>query len=274
MNNNIQPAAIANGTGQQASLPALSEPNIFNADPSNIDFFYDEQSGNFLMDFKKPTVPDQSTTTDANVANQTATTQQQAPSEPDKYETRFSTIENAIIRIAQSLDSNSTTQNQQTNQPQEELKLDLQSDDFTTNLVNIINQTIEKKLESTMKPLNQNMSAVNDRILLTDLSLKYGQSFVDLMPAMVEYKKSDPNANWETMYNAMSKIPRGKQDSTTLTTNGSNNTAQPQVDLAQRAQQMATVRDGVSSAVVTDKPQGKLSIAQIVEQSIQELTGR
>jgi hypothetical protein len=273
MNNNIQPAAIANGQGQQASLPALSDQSLFNTDPSNIDFFFDEKSGNFLMDFKKPTVPDQSTTTDANVVNQNTATQQQAPNEPDKYETRFSTIENAIIRIAQSIDSNQG-QVQPVQDTKEELKLDLQSDDFTTNLVNIINQTIEKKLEATMAPINKNMGQVNDRMLLTDLSFKYGQAFTDLLPAMIEYKKSDPNANWETMFNAMNKIPKGKPDSTTLTTNGSNNTAQPQVDLAQRAQQMATVRDGVSSAVVTDKPQGKLSIAQIVEQSIQELTGR
>lgn len=273
MSNNIQPAAIANGTGQQASLPALSDSNLFNANPSDLDFFFNEQSGEFMMDYKKPTVPAQSTTTDANVANQTATTQQQAPSEPDKYETRFSTIENALIRIAQSLDSNQGTV-QQTQDTKEELKLDLQSDDFTTNLVAIINNAIEKKLESTMAPINKNMGVVNDRMLLTDLAFKYGPAFTDLLPAMTEYKKSDPNANWESMYNAMSKIPRGKQDSTTLTANGSTNTAQPQVDLAQRAQQMATVRDGVSPSVVTDKPSGKMSIAQIVEQSIQELTGR
>ena len=269
---NIQPAAIANGTGQQASLPAPSESNLFNANPSDLDFFFNEQSGEFMMDYKKPTVPAQSTTTDAQAANQNAAAQQQAPTEPDKYETRFSTLENAIIRIAQEMESRGT-QNQQTQEPKEELKLDLQSDDFTTNLVNIINQTIEKKLESTMAPINKNMGVVNDRMLLTDLSFKYGQPFVDLMPAMTEYKKSDPNANWEALFTAMNKIPRAK-DSTTLTANGSNNNAQPQVDLAQRAQQMATVRDGVSAAVVTDKPKGKMSIAQIVEQSIQELTGR
>lgn len=271
----VQPASTPNGQTQQPTLQSLSEPSLFNADPSDLDFRFDEASGQFMMDFKaKPqaTQPSDTAVTEPNP-------QQQSPTnEPDKYDARFQTIEQAIIRMAGMFEGMqaSNNQNQQTQQTEnkQQVNLDPQSDDFTANLVNIITQAIERKFEEKMKPINQNMGVVNDRMLLTDLALKYGTAFTDLMPAMTEYKKSDPAANWETLYLAMSKIPRGKQDSTTQTTNGSVQNAQPQVDLAQRAQQLSTVRNGISPSVVSDTPKGKQTIAQIVEQSIQELTGR
>lgn len=269
--NNVQPAATSNGQTQTPSLATPSDSNLFNANPSDIDFFFDEKSGNFMMDFKKPQTVTQPDSTVTEKADQPP--QQQSPSD-DKYEGRFSTIENALIRLAQSLESNGQQQVQPQQTESQNINLDVQSDDFATNLVNIINNAIEKKFEEKLTPINKNMGVVNDRMLLTDLAFKYGNDFTSLLPAMTEYKKSDPNANWEQMFLAMRKVlPTKQNDSTTRTTNGSETNAQPQVDLAQRAQQMATVRNGVAPNVVAETPKGKMSIAQIVEQSIQELTG-
>ncbi len=271
--NQAQPATTG-GQTQTPTLPPPSESNLFNADPAALDFGFDEATGQFRMQFKeqaKETIqPD--TSTKVNDTTQQDSQQQS----PNLYEDRFGRIEAAMINLAGMLEGMRTnapaTQTQQ--QEAQTPELDINSGDFAANLVNIINSAIDKKFgsfEEKLKPMEKNVSDINDRVLLTDLAMKY-PDFVEYLPAMTEYKRSDPKASWESLYNAMKIIPRAKKDSTTQTTNGSNN-GQPQVDLAQRAQQLATVRDSVSASVVTEPRNTKLSVQQAVEKSINELFG-
>ena len=275
-----QPAATPSGQTQTPTL-TLSEPNLFNADPSDLTFDFDENSGQFQMIFKQAQGQEQIKDDTTLQSQQQQTQQQTQPAAPafnkEEYDNRFSTIENALIRIGQHLETMGQSNGQQQTQQTQQTTLDVNSDDFTSNLVNIINQAIEKKLESVVTPINKNMDVVTERMLLTDLAVKHGKEFTDLLPAMTEYKKSDPKADWEKMFLAMSKIPRAngtqQQDSTIRTTNGSNGNGQPQVDLLKKAEQMSTVRDGMSPNVISDTPKGKMTVASALEQSIKELFG-
>jgi len=269
---NVQPAATPNGQTQQPSLQ-LTESTLFNANPSELDFVFNEESGNFMLDFKKPqqtNQPDLTKVTEG--ANQPDPQQQSAP----QYEDRFSRIEGALINLAGVLQgmqgSQTPQQTQQTDQQQP--TLDVQSEDFASNLVNIINQSIEKKFsqfEEKLKPLNSDIAKVNERLTLTDLVTKYGEDFVKKYPAILEYKASDPNVNVEKLYLAMAKVaPKQQMDSTSQATNGSSN-GQPQVDLLKKADQMETVRNGNPNPLVGDKPNAKMSIQQAVEKSLSEL---
>lgn len=271
MNQNVQPASIPNGQTQQPSLQ-LSESTLFNANPSDLDFVFNEESGNFMLDFKKPQQTNQSdTTTKVNESTTQPDPQQQSA---PLYEDRFGRIEGAIINLAglvQGMQSNQPqTQSQQTEQTP---TLDTNSEDFAANLVNIINQSIEKKFsqfEEKLKPLNSDIAKVNERLTLTDLVTKYGEDFVKKYPAILEYKASDPNVNVEKLYLAMAKVAPKQQDSTSQTTNGSSN-GQPQVDLLKKADQMETVRNGNPNPLVGERPNAKMSIHEAVEKSISEL---
>lgn len=262
------------GQTQQPTLPPLSEPSLFTADPGDLDFSFDPASGNFMLDFKKPQESQQPN-------DQVTEPQNPQQKTPDTNEDRFARIEGALINLAgvlQGIQTVQPTQSQQTHQTEQAPQVDLQSDDFATNLVNVINSAIEKKFasfEDKLKPLNTDIARVNERLNITDLVAKYGESFVKLYPILMEYKSGDPNANIEKLYLAMSKVNQNKpQDGTTRTTNGSTNNGQPQVDLVKKAEQMSTVRDGVSNAIVSDAPKGKLTIAQALDQTMKELFGR
>jgi len=274
MNNQVQPAQLG-GQTQQATLPPLSEPSLFTADPGDLDFNFDPASGNFMLDFKKSPESIPSTPIQQESQSQNVNPQSQTPN----HEDRFTRIEGALINLAGILEGmgKGSTQQLQPQNPQEVQSpvLDLQSEDFATNLVNVINSSIEKRfsaLEEKLKPLNTDIAKVNERLNLTDLVTKYGPPFVNMYPLLLEYKGSDPNANIEKLYLTMSKL-----DSTTRTTNGSGQVTQPiqpQVDLVKKAEQMATVRDGVPQGLISETPKVKLSIAQAVDQTIKELFGR
>jgi hypothetical protein len=271
MNQNVQPV-IPSGQTQQPSLQ-LSESTLFNANPSDLDFVFNEESGNFMLDFKKPQQATKSETkvTEGNVAQPDP---QQQPA--SQYEDRFNRIEDAIFKLAGVLQGIQSVQSTQTQSQETEQMptLDTNSEDFAANLVNIINQSIEKKFsqfEEKLKPLNSDIAKVNERLTLTDLVAKYGDDFVKKYPAILEYKASDPNVNVEKLYLAMTKVAPKQSDSTSQATNGSNNIAQPQVDLLKKAEQMETVRNGNPNPLVGERPNARMTIQQAVEKAISEL---
>lgn len=289
---NVQPVAANVSVTQQAqqqraqgfpSLPTPTEPNLFNNNPNDIDFGYDEASGQFQM-FVKDKKPDTSTQP-IDQSNETVASQQMPQS--NGYDDKFVAIDNqmkmfgdALVKIAGYLDARNQGQQQQTQQ-QQSMSLDIQSDDFATNLVSVINNAIDTKLKSfedRLAPLQQTNSQMNDRMIIADLAMQHGQPFLNnILPVITELKKSDPNLDIRTTALALLKTPLAKQDSTIRTDNGSNQQAQggqPQSvqnqNLQQRANQLATETGGVPRSVVSEEVPGK-TIADAANKAFRDL---
>lgn len=273
MNNQVQPVQSTGQTQSPRLQLSDNTNNLFNANPSDLDFHFDEKSGSFMMDFKKPQQANQPTDT-ANKEQQANSQQQPA----HEFEDRFSRIESAIINLAgvmQGIQMNPSQQQQsQVTQESQQPNLDINSDDFAINLTNLINQVMDKRFsafEDKLKPLNEKVANVDKRFGQMDLVTKYGKDFVDKYPLIQQYKSVDPNANEEALYLMLSKL--SPKDGNTQSTNGSTPNGQPQVDLVQRAEQLSTVRDGVPNVAAPQQQNGKMTINQAVEQSIKELYG-
>lgn len=273
-------------------LPDAKEPNLFNSDPSDVDFGFDPQSGEFQIFQKKK--PEQQTQdqTKQTQGQQTQQTQTQAPNYDAKFtelDGKFALFEKGLQAIAAYVEGMSKGQQSQQQQSEDQtqlMKLDLQSDDFATNLVNLINTSIAKALDERINPINTKMAKVDDRMLLSDLAMKYGPRFVELYPIMDGIKKSDPNVSWENLYLNLDKHIPAKptnSDSTIQTSNGSNNQGQPQgvqnqnqqQNLQQRADQLATERGGVPNSIVTQNasvPKGK-ELEAAFDKAMEELFG-
>lgn len=280
MNQNVQQIS-PNGQTQAPQLQLSdSSNNLFNSNPSDLDFVFDEKSGNFMLDFKKPQQTNQPDTLTKGTEQSQPDPQQQSAS-PNVHEERFGRIEAAIVNLAGVLQGIQSVAPQGQQQQQEQTpELDINSGDFATNLLNILNSAMDKRFqafEERIKPLTNDVSRVNQRLTLTDLGMKYGKHFIDMLPTMSEHLRNDPNPDYEKLYLTLAKVSP-KQDSIgslnpqTQTTNGSSN-GQPQVDdLLKKADQMSTIRDGVPNGIISNKPQGRQTIAQIVEQSLQEIS--
>jgi hypothetical protein len=280
--------------GNQFPKYTPSDQNVFNlfeSKPDEIDFKYDEGSGQFQFVPKQAQQQDQNQQTQTQQGQQQQTQQTQANPNDDKFtqiDQRFGVFEQALTRIAGFLDAMSRGnqqqgQQQQTQQP--EVKLDLQSDDFATNLISIINSAIDTKfktLEEKITPLQQVTDQMNDRMRGADLALQYGPEFAKLFPVMQVLKNSDPNKSWEQVFADAKKMsPFLKLDSTIQNDNGTQQQAlpnQPQSSqnqhqqLQQAASQMATETGGMSRTVVNQQQESR-TIESAFEKAIADLSG-
>lgn len=244
--------------------------SLLTASPTDIGFDFDAASGEFQLkdNRQKPTAP-------SNQPNMTE--QQQANTQPqdssrsaDPYTDRFTQIDNqfqsigqALQRMAAYMEGLSKPQGQQQQQEQP-VSLDLQSEDFATNLLNIVNTAIDRKFKSfeeKLTPLHQTNAQMNDRMILSDLLMEHGQQKVSgIMPALMELKKSDPNLDLRMAATALLKLPLSNQDSTIRTDNGNQQQAQavqPQSEqnqqLQQRANQLSTESGGMPRGALNDE---------------------
>lgn len=286
------------------NLPKPGEVNFLNAGHDDISFEMNPNTGAFEIVDKRVKPADQQNQQTTNMNQQdTNGNNQQSNSQPaDPYQARFAAIDNqfkmfqdAMIRMAQAMDgmaNHSQNGNQQQGQ-QQQIQLDIQSDDFTTNLVNVINNAIDTKLKSfeeKIQPLQQTTVNMQGRMEMADVAFQ-NKDFQELFPIIQEIKKSDPSGtlSWQKAYETAKTIQgmNSKQDSTIRTDNGSQQ-AKPQSDthfashgsgtqnapqnLQQVANQLATETGGVSRSVVNNEPRVN-SVESAFNEAVNELFG-
>lgn len=286
------------------SLPKPGEVNFLNASHDDISFEMNPNTGAFEIVDKRTKPADQQPqqTTNSQNGNNVTNNQQDNSQPADPYQARFAAIENhnkmlqdALIRMAQAMDGmvNNQNGNQQQQGQQQQVQLDIQSDDFTTNLVNVINNAIDTKLKSfeeKIQPLQQTTVNMQGRMEMADVAFQ-NKDFQELFPIIQEIKKSDPTGtlSWQKAYESAKTIQGtfSKQDSTIRTDNGSvrsqpsqqemlgANSGKPQSgtnDLRQVANQLATETGGVSRSVVNNEPRIN-SVESAFNEAVNELFG-
>jgi hypothetical protein len=239
---------------------------------------------------QKPTEQQQSTQPPNGQAQNGGSPQPVQPTE-NPYADRFAAIDNqfklmrdALTTMAgfmQNLQSNQVQQPQ--GQQQQQIELDVQSNDFATNLLSVINNAIDTKfkgLEEKLAPLQQTTQRMQGRMDMADVAFQ-NKDFQELYPIIEQIKKSDPNnlMDWnkvvETARNIKSQFV---QDSTIRTDNGSQQQApqtQPQSvnqNLQQRADALATETGGVSRSVVQTEMPGK-GVEDAFNKAVSDLYG-
>lgn len=271
---------------QPGQLASNNQPtvdnNAFNSFQSD-DFAFDldpntgELVGRFVPQGQQPTDRAGETlhNTPANLQPNSAPNGNNQVTDP-----RLENLENAVTKLAMFVEGlargNQGQQQQQPTQLAQDLKLDVQSDDFATNLVTMLNQMMDKRFasfEEKLNPINQNLNQVNDRIQLTDLAMKYGQDFIQKLPTLLEYKKGDPNANVEKLYLILKGTSTpAKQDGTIQTNNGGQHTQPQSVDqaLQQRANQLATERNSITNSVNNGNKATRMTFEQAINAAIAE----
>lgn len=291
---NVQPVPQGvtpqrNGFGQ---LPAPGNPSFLNASVDDIGFELNPDTGAFeLVDKRtqKPTEQQQSTPSPNGNAQNGNPQPNQSTENP--YADRFAAIDNqfklmrdALTTMAgfmQNLQSNQVQQPQ--GQQQQQIELDVQSNDFATNLLSVINNAIDTKfkgLEEKLAPLQQTTQRMQGRMDMADVAFQ-NKDFQELYPIIEQIKKSDPNnlMDWnkvvETARNIKSQFT---QDSTIRTDNGSQQQAQqtqPQSvnqNLQDRANALATETGGVSRSVVQAEIPGK-GVEDAFNKAVSDLYG-
>lgn len=296
--NNVQPVpqGVAGQRQGYGTLPAPTEPNLFNGVADDFSFELNSQTGAFeLVDKRaqKPPVPAPNqqpqpvATNGANGQNG----QPQPNSTPNTYDAKFLAVENqlklyqdAMLRMAKAVDTlMQNPQQQQQTQQQEPVKLDIQSDDFATNLINMINGTLDQRFiafKEEIAPLQQTTQQMQGRMEMADVAFQ-NKDFQDLYPTIERIKKSDPTGTmtWTQAYNTAKDIHSSfKQDSTIRTDNGNQGqapTTQPQsVDqnLQQRANALATETGGAPRSIVQAEIPGK-GVEDAFNQAVADLYG-
>lgn len=262
--------------------------SLLTAPPDAVGFDFDAASGEFQLkdNRQKPAVVPQP---DSNKEAQ-ATPQpnnQQNGNGSDNYNTRFTQIDQqfqaigqALTRMAAYMEGLGKGQPQGQQQQEAPVNLDIQSEDFATNLLSVLNNAIDKKFkafEDRLTPLQQTNSQMNDRMVLSDLAMEHGEKLLAIMPTLQELKKSDPNLDMKATASILLKLPITKQDSTIRPDNGNNQQAQgvqPQSDqnqqLQQRANQLSTESGGIPRGVVSEEPRIN-SVEDAFNKSLREL---
>lgn len=295
---NVQPVpqGVAGQRQGYGTLPAPTEPNLFNGVADDFSFELNSQTGAFELVDKRAQKPPVQTPNQQPAATATNGTngqagQPQPNSTPNPYDAKFLAVENqlklyqdAMLRMAKAVDTlMQNPQQQQQTQQQEPVKLDIQSDDFATNLLNMINGTLDQRFKAfkeEIAPLQQTTQQMQGRMEMADVAFQ-NKDFQDLYPTIERIKKSDPSGSmtWTQAYNTAKDIHSSfKQDSTIRTDNGNQGqatTTQPQsVDqnLQQRANALATETGGAPRSIVQAEIPGK-GVEDAFNQAVADLYG-
>lgn len=292
--NNVQPVpqGVAGQRQGYGTLPAPTEPNLFNGVADDFSFELNSQTGAFELVDKRAQKPSNSIQPPAtNVAESNGGGQPKPNSTPNPYDAKFLAVENqlklyqdAMLRMAKAVDTlMQNPQQHQQAQQQEPVKLDIQSDDFATNLLNMINGTLDQRFKAfkeEIAPLQQTTQQMQGRMEMADVAFQ-NKDFQDLYPTIERIKKSDPTGTmtWTQAYNTAKDIHSSfKQDSTIRTDNGNQGqapTTQPQsVDqnLQQRANALATETGGAPRSIVQAEIPGK-GVEDAFNQAVADLYG-
>lgn len=268
-NQTVQPVQQAN-QAVQPSLPAPQQPGFMQSDPADISFAIDEASGSLIMvpkgqslQTQQQLVSDQNATPTEDIRFQTGRDEAATNTiqEPNPLADRIDKMEGMMQQLGMLLQGmmsgqNLSNLNQQQPQADQEENIDLNELDGV-GLVRLIKTAVDSALKQQLSPIQQNQSEIIMRQQFNDAAYKYGQQFIDLTPAMVELKKSDPNISWDQAYAALkmgvdiaSKKKSTTSDSTIQTGNGSGRQPQPAQTLINRANQLVTETNGTPRVVV------------------------
>ena len=294
--NNVQP--VPQGVSQQRNgfgqLPTPGNPSFLNASVDDIGFELNPDTGAFELVDKRNQKPTEQQQQSQQANGQQGQAQNGGSPQPNQsienpYADRFAAIDNqfklmrdALTTMAGFMQNLQGGQGQQ-QQQQEQIKLDVQSDDFTTNLLNVINTSLEARFKSfkeELAPLYKTTNEMQGRMSMADVAFQ-NKDFQQLYPSIERIKKSDPTGNmtWQQAYEAARDIHNSfKQDSTIRTDNGSQQQAQqtqPQSvnqNLQDRANALATETGGVSRSVVQAEIPGK-GIEDAFNKAVSDLYG-
>lgn len=292
---NVQPVpqGVAHQRNGYPSLPAPTDPSFLNASPDDISFEINPDTGQFELVHKaqqkpsEPQHPSQQANSQQGQAQNGGNPQPNSSTE-NPYADRFAAIDNqfklmrdALTTMAGFMQNLQGGQVQQ-QQPQQ-VNLDVQSDDFATNLLSVINGALDTRLKAfkdELAPLYQTTSQMQGRMEMADVAFQ-NKDFQELYPIIEEIKKSDPNNTipWNKVVETARNIKTqfGK-DSTIRTDNGSQQQAQqtqPQSvnqNLQDRANALATETGGVSRSVVQAELPGK-GIEDAFNKAVSDLYG-
>lgn len=287
---NVQPVRSNFGTPTVAQAQAppstTNETTYTKFNMDDIEFEFDDR-GNLIV------VPSQQTQQSSEETDTPSTTEtefvtnelEQQPlqqSVSSDVNDRMSKIEGAIFQLASYLDSKEQTQvNTQNNNSQP--NIDFQSDDWPTQIVSLINQSVSQAIDAKMKPMQNDFNSMRVRGEFQDAAARYGQPFLDLVPEMTEIKKSDPSVTWDILYQSMSKV-RDKynkvqaptQDSTIRTNDVTNKNGKALLananQLRTRANQIKT-ESSTANANIAPQPRQINSIDDAVNAALEELYG-
>lgn len=279
------------------TLPPPQDPGwMKNADPNDLSFLFNEESGQLEIVQKQQAQPTLDPKFQQAVETQQAT---QAQTQTDQLsaspiEQELGQLKSAFAQLVGYLQQKEQAQlnnlSQSTQQPEQ--SVDYSQIDFQdpTNIVALINTAVANAVKQHIDPLNTAVNQVQVKNNFDMTAAKYGKDFLDVLPkinVLVQngILKSDPNINFETLYLSFKQmeslnVNSAKSDSTIQTVNGTNHSVtgqrQPQSvqGLVQRANALSTETGGVQRNVInTERPKVN-SVDDAVEAAWQELFGR
>jgi len=286
-----------NNQPQSAQAPRMPEPQnpgFMNADPNDLTFLFNEESGQLEIG-TKPSIPQQQDQPfqDAVATQQSQQAQQQVDQPANGYDERFSKLEGAFSQLVDYLRQKEQQPLNNLSQPQvqdQNQEVDYSGVDFQDpkNLVALINLTVDNKLKQPVQQMATAVGQVQAKNNFDFAAAKYGQDFLNKLPQiqlMIQngILKSDPNMSFESIYLTLKQMESmngngqtAKSDSTVPAVNGSNGTSrQPQTAnaLVQKANALSTESGGVQRNIINNARQRSNSVEDAVDQAWNELFG-
>jgi hypothetical protein len=270
------------------TLPPAQDPGwMQKADPNDLSFLFNEESGQLEIVQKQQTQPSDPKFQQA-VETQQATQAQQPEQLSIPLEQEVGQLKTALAQLVGYLQQKEAAELNKLSSPApQEQTVDYSQIDFQdpNNIVALINTAVANAVKQHIDPLNSAVNQVQVKNNFDMTAAKYGKDFLDVLPKInvlvqAGILKSDPNMSFENLYLAFKQIEKlngtsAQSDSTIQAVNGSRPSAQPQTvqALVQKANALSTESGGVQRNIINNERPKVNSVTDAVDAAWNELFG-